>query len=152
MKNLKEKVILVTGASQGLGEAISQTLVKAGAIVVGADIQKEKILQMENGYFLDVKNENNISELIGKIEKRYKRLDAIINNAGIDFTKPFNEITTEEWDSVLAVNLRGPFLLSKYAFPLMKKQGEGHIINITSTAGKRAWANASSYHASKWGL
>src|SRR5205807_3028249 len=57
-----------------------------------------------------------------------------------------------EWDRILGVNLRGPFVLSRLAFPTMKRQGSGQIVNIVSTAAKRAWANASAYHASKWGL
>jgi NADP-dependent 3-hydroxy acid dehydrogenase YdfG len=76
----------------------------------------------------------------------------LINNAGIDVTLPIEELAVEDWDRVLRVNLSGPFLMSKYAFPYMKQQGRGHIVNVVSTAAKRAWANASAYHASKWGL
>ncbi len=75
-----------------------------------------------------------------------------MNSAGIDYTVPVDEMSVEQWDRVIAVNLRGPFLVSKAALPVMKRQGGGHIVNIASTAATRAWANAAAYHASKWGL
>jgi NAD(P)-dependent dehydrogenase (short-subunit alcohol dehydrogenase family) len=83
---------------------------------------------------------------------RYKRIDILVNNAAIDVTLPLDELSVAQWDSVLKVNLRGPFLVSKQVFGVMKEQRSGHIVNIASTASKRAWANASAYHASKWGL
>ena len=67
-------------------------------------------------------------------------------------TLPIDELSVTDWDRIVAVNLRGPFLMSKAVFPIMKKQKSGYIMNVTSTAAKRAWANASAYHASKWGL
>jgi NAD(P)-dependent dehydrogenase (short-subunit alcohol dehydrogenase family) len=76
----------------------------------------------------------------------------LVNNAGTDITLSVEELTIEDWDRVMNVNLRAPFVLSKFILPLMKQQGSGHIVNIASTAAKRAWANASAYHASKWGL
>ena len=79
-------------------------------------------------------------------------LDILINNAGTDRTVGIEEMTVSDWDEIMAVNLRAPFVLSKCAFELMKPRGGGSIVNITSTAAKRAWSNASAYHASKWGL
>jgi NAD(P)-dependent dehydrogenase (short-subunit alcohol dehydrogenase family) len=84
--------------------------------------------------------------------ERHGRLDILVNNAGIDVTLPVEEIAVSEWDRIMGVNLRGPFVLSRIAFPAMRRQGSGQIVNIVSTAAKRAWANASAYHASKWGL
>ncbi|NJN86649.1 MAG: SDR family oxidoreductase, partial [Leptolyngbyaceae cyanobacterium SL_7_1] len=81
-----------------------------------------------------------------------RQLDGLINNAGTDITLSVEELSIADWDKVMGVNLRAPFVLSKAVFPVMKQQGSGHIVNITSTAAKRAWANASAYHASKWGL
>lgn len=83
---------------------------------------------------------------------RFARLDILINNAGIDVTVPVDELSIEEWDRIMGVNLRAPFLLSRLAFRHMKDRGRGQIVNIISTAAKRAWPNASAYHASKWGL
>jgi NAD(P)-dependent dehydrogenase (short-subunit alcohol dehydrogenase family) len=70
----------------------------------------------------------------------------------VDVTVPVDELTLPDWGRILAVNLRGPFLMSKLALGIMRRSGRGHIVNIVSTAAKRAWANASAYHASKWGL
>ena len=83
---------------------------------------------------------------------RYGALDILVNNAGVDVTLPVDELTIPEWDRIMATNLRGPFLMSRAVFPLMKRDRRGHIVNIVSTAAKRAWPNAAAYHASKWGL
>jgi NAD(P)-dependent dehydrogenase (short-subunit alcohol dehydrogenase family) len=101
---------------------------------------------------LDVTDEVGASAAIEQVAKQFGRLDFLINNAGIDRTAPVDEMSVADWDSILAVNLRGPFLMAKLVLPQMRRQGRGHIVNIVSTASKRAWANASPYHASKWGL
>lgn len=162
MEELKGRVVLVTGGGRGLGEAVCQTLSSAGASVVVADIREElanKVAQaiQDSGAIamalpLDVTNESQAEAAVQKITAQYGRLDALINNAGTDVTLSIEELPINDWDQVLAVNLRGPFIMSKLTFPIMKEQGSGHIINIVSTAAKRAWANASAYHASKWGL
>mgnify|MGYP000895813025 CR=1 FL=1 len=162
MKSIAGKVALVTGGSQGLGKAIAETLAQNGASVVIGDIQDEQAKAVVSNLVkqnctvqnchLDVSNEEAVRETVEMISGKYGRLDILINNAGIDFTKPVSELTVSEWDKVIGVNLRGPFLLSKYALRLMSKQKKGHIVNIASTAAKRAWENACAYHASKWGL
>ena len=154
--------MLVTGGGRGLGEAVCQTLSLAGAHIVVADIRPElaeKVAQAIQASGreamalpLDVTNENQVEAAVQKIVAQYRRLDGLINNAGTDITLSIEEIPIADWDRILAVNLRGPFIMSKFALPAMKEQGSGHIINIVSTAAKRAWANASAYHASKWGL
>lgn len=159
---LQGRVVLVTGGGRGLGEAICQTLSTAGASVIVADIRQElaekvaedirsggkEVIAMP----LDVTNEEQAEAVVQKVTAQYGQLDALINNAGTDVTLSIEDLAIKDWDRVLAVNLRGPFLMSKFALPIMKQQGSGHIINVASTAGKRAWANASAYHASKWGL
>jgi len=80
------------------------------------------------------------------------RLDVVVDSAAVDHTVSVAAMSLEQWDQVIGVNLRAPFLLAKAAFPIMQRQQAGHIINIASTAATRAWANASAYHASKWGL
>jgi NAD(P)-dependent dehydrogenase (short-subunit alcohol dehydrogenase family) len=162
MQELTEKVALVTGGGRGLGEAICQMLGKAGAIALVADVREElaeKValeIQSEGGkaeaIHLDVTNEHQVSEVIDRIVQQHGHLDILINNAGIDVTLPVEELTIPDWDRILAVNLRAPFVLSKAVMPQMRQQGSGHIVNIASTAAKRTWANASAYHASKWGL
>jgi len=161
MQQSNGKVILVTGGAQGLGKAISATLATEHTVIIG-DVQEDKTvmlakqLQENNGNAyplrLDVGNEDSVREVISEITEKFGRLDALINNAGVDFTKPIMEMTAAEWDLVMTVNLRGPFLTSKYALPVMARQGGGHIINVVSTASLRAWPEASAYHASKWGL
>jgi NADP-dependent 3-hydroxy acid dehydrogenase YdfG len=101
---------------------------------------------------LDVRDEEQAEKAVRQVLADYGRIDVLINNAGTDVTQPVEELSVGDWDRILAVNLRGPFIMSKYVFPSMKQQRRGHIINIVSTAAKRAWANASAYHASKWGL
>jgi NAD(P)-dependent dehydrogenase (short-subunit alcohol dehydrogenase family) len=99
-----------------------------------------------------VSDDRQARQAVEKTVSLFGSLDFLINNAAVDRTVSLEEITVEEWDRVLAVNLRGPFLMTKHAFGFMKEQGRGHIVNISSTAAKRAWANAAAYHASKWGL
>lgn len=159
---LKDKVVLVTGGSQGLGEAISRRLAASAGIICIADIkteQAERVAQsiIEAGgqakaYALNVTAETSVTEAIEAITSEYGRIDVLVNNAGTDVTKPITDLSVEEWDRVLNVNLRGPFMLSKAVYDHMKQQGSGHVVNITSTAAKRAWTEATPYHASKWGL
>jgi NAD(P)-dependent dehydrogenase (short-subunit alcohol dehydrogenase family) len=162
MKTLDGKVTLVTGGARGLGEAICRELSAAGASVILADIRMDlagevaRTLQAEGGKVsaleLNVMEEQQIRSAMEQIKREYGRLDVLINSAGIDKTVSIEEMSVEDWDCIMAVNLRAPFILSKYALPMMREQGSGYIINISSTAAKRAWPNASVYHASKWGL
>lgn len=162
MENLNEKVILVTGGAQGLGKAISTTLANAGAIIVIGDIQEDRanntVSELTNSgrkvFFkkLDLSDATSVEEVINSIKAEYGRLDVLINNAGIDFTKSILDLTVSEWDAAMNVNLRGPFLTSKFVLPVMAAQKSGYIINIVSTAALRAWTEASVYHATKWGL
>lgn len=159
---LAGKVALVTGGARGLGAAICRSLAAAGASVVAADVMGDAARQTAatikasgldvDSITLDVTDSHQVTDEMEKIVRRYRKLDIVINNAGIDRTVPIEELTTQEWERILAVNLTGPFLVAKQALPLMRKQGSGHIVNIVSTAAKRAWANAAAYHASKWGL
>ena len=101
---------------------------------------------------LDVRASEQAERVVAEAARVYGRLDALVNNAGTDVTLPFEELSIDHWDRILGVNLRGPIIMSRLVFPLMRRQGRGHIVNVVSTASKRAWANASAYHASKWGL
>ena len=162
MQDLQGRVALVTGGAQGLGAAICRTLGAAGVVVVAADMQEERAaetvraIQADGGegmaLRLDVTDAAQAAEAVQQVVARYDRLDILVNNAGMDVTLPVEELSVADFDRVLAVNLRGPFLLAKAVFPVMQRRGRGHIVNIISTAAKRAWANATAYHASKWGL
>ena len=161
MQPLEGKVAIITGAGRGLGEAICRTLADAGVHVAAADIRHDlaqsTARMIQNGsraaaFALDVGDERQAATVIQGTLDRFGRLDIVVNNAGTDYTLPVEEMDFDKWDQVIRTNLRGPFVLSKSAFPVMRKQGSGHIVNIVSTAARRAWANASAYHASKWGL
>jgi len=162
MNSVKGKVILVTGGGQGLGAAICRAMAEDGAKVIAGDVNENKLQNVvkeitDSGgdiksYSMNVADEENVQKVISLIIKEHGKIDVVINNAGIDYTKSIEEITYEEWNKVISVNLTGPFNVSKAVYPFMKKNGSGHIVNITSTASKRAWPNASAYHASKWGL
>jgi NAD(P)-dependent dehydrogenase (short-subunit alcohol dehydrogenase family) len=159
---LAGRVALVTGGGQGLGEAICRSLAAAGATVVAADLREAAAQQVAasvvseggraTGLRLDVANAEQAGDVVRHVAGTYGRLDVLVNNAGIDVTAPVEELSVADWDRVSAVNLRGPFVMAKHALAVMRRQGGGHIVNIVSTAAKRTWANATIYHASKWGL
>ena len=159
---LKDKVVIVTGGARGLGEAICLELAQAGAIPVVADIRlelAETVAQncREQGgeaiaLELDVSNPEQVEAVVDQVISKYGRVNGLVNNAGTDLTVSIEEMPIHEWQRIINVNLNGPFIISKAVFTQMKNQGGGHIINIASTAAKRAWPNASAYHASKWGL
>jgi NAD(P)-dependent dehydrogenase (short-subunit alcohol dehydrogenase family) len=161
-RELQGKVALVTGGGSGLGEAICDALGVAGAHVVVADIRPEAAERVagslkDKGYAasalrMDVTDEGEVERAVKQVRGEQGQIDIAVNDAAIDVTASIEELTVEQWDRVLATNLRGPFLVSKMVFPVMREQGGGAIVNIVSTAAKRAWANASVYHASKWGL
>lgn len=166
MKNdgegLRGKVAVVTGGARGLGAALCRSLAEAGMTVEVADCRRELAEETARGIreaggsaaarALDVSDEGAISETVDRILGERGRIDVLVNNAGIDKTVPIEELSSEDWRRVVATNLTGPFLMAKRVLPAMKERGSGHVVNIVSTAAKRAWANATAYHASKWGL
>jgi NAD(P)-dependent dehydrogenase (short-subunit alcohol dehydrogenase family) len=159
---LQNKVVIVTGGGQGLGAATCELLAADGAIVVVTDLNKEradcvcKKIEKAGGYaesmHIDVSDDKIVRSVIADVVSHYPQIDVLINNAGIDVTAPFVDLSVEHWDKIVGVNLRGPFLMAHAVFPMMKERGRGHIVNIVSTAAKRAWSNATAYHATKWGL
>ncbi|MFQ4137412.1 SDR family oxidoreductase [Nodosilinea sp. PGN35] len=161
---LANKVAIVTGGARGLGAATCRCLAESGLKVVVADLRHELASELAQeiesstgqgqaiALDLDVTSPASAMALLDRVRDRYGRIDVLINNAGIDITESIEDLTTDQWQQVIGVNLSGPFYMSKAVFPEMRQNGGGHIINIVSTAAKRAWANASAYHASKWGL
>jgi NAD(P)-dependent dehydrogenase (short-subunit alcohol dehydrogenase family) len=161
--DLRGKVAFITGAASGLGAALAAALAQAGADVVAADVRPEPLqasLAVLRGYgvraealMLDVGDPLAARTAIGRTVERMGRLDILVNNAGTDVTLPIDELSEQDWLRVINTNLNGPFLLAKHAAAHMRAAGAaGDIVNIASTAAKRAWPNASAYHASKWGL
>lgn len=140
---LKDKVAIVTGAARGLGKAYALRLAKEGAKVVVADILDGKetvdaiVAQGGEAFYVktDVTSDESTQEMAGKVVEQFGSIDILVNNAALfaDIVKkPFWEIPASEWDAVMAVNLKGPFLCAKAVYPQMKKQGKGKIINVSS--------------------
>jgi len=161
--SLKGRVVLITGGGQGLGAALSRELGRHGARLALADLDLQRaeaqaatLSEMDIEVLplaLDVADPAQCRLIVGRVEQHFGRLDALINNAATDVTAPLADLEVADWLRILHTNLSGPFVLSKYAADCMARQAEGgHIVNIASTASKRAWPNASAYHASKWGL
>ncbi len=159
---LDGQVVVVTGASSGLGRATAIAMAQAGAhVALLARSERdlaEAVAEVEaagrRGLALPVDLARE-EEIIGAIERTratFGRIDVLVNAAGTDVPGPVATLTSGDWDRVLDVNLRAPFLLAKAVFPAMQDAGRGTIINISSVAGKRGWANAAAYCASKFGL
>lgn len=160
--SLKDKSIVVTGGGSGLGAALCAVLAGAGARVTAADVRLDAARKVAEGLaredrsceacVMDVTDEASIGAALEGIAARNGGIDVLINNAGTDVTQPVEELRTADWHRIIATNLTGPFLASRLALGHLRARGGGHIVNIASTAAKRAWPNASAYHASKWGL
>jgi NAD(P)-dependent dehydrogenase (short-subunit alcohol dehydrogenase family) len=160
--SLQGQGVIITGAGSGLGEAVAHLFAKEGAGIACVDCNEAAIQSVVQGLqkqdiphialHCDVSNETSVFETVQKTIEQFGRLDIIVNCAAIDHTLSLEEMSVAQWDHVVGVNLRGPFLFAKAAWPFMKRQQRGHIFNVASTAALRSWANASAYHATKRGL
>ncbi|NOR15834.1 MAG: 3-oxoacyl-[acyl-carrier-protein] reductase [Candidatus Aminicenantes bacterium] len=156
------KVSLVTGASQGIGEAIALDLAQAGAEVVLLDIQKDKLEEVTKrihqgggkaaAYEVDVSQFDRVAEVIDTVIKNHGKVDHLVNNAGITRDNLLMRMKEEEWDAVIAVNLKGIFNLSKAVIRPMMSNRYGRIVNISSVVGMMGNAGQTNYSASKAGL
>lgn len=160
---LNGKAAVVTGGSRGIGRAIAARLAEAGGDILVADIdgvQAKKVadeLSKEYGRSmavqLDVTQEKSIDGIIKIALEEFGKVDILVNNAGIMFRTRILDISLEEWNSTLSVNLTGPFLLTKVVLPLMKRNGYGRIVNISSSAGRSvSTLGGAHYTASKAAL
>lgn len=155
---MENKVALITGGARNIGKSLAIGFLNNGYKVAVIDHNKELLDKLpENGnllkFFGDVSNEKDVIKFIEYIEKNFKRLDVIINNAAISNFKNFFEITLEEWEKVIKVNLTGYFLITKYGVPLiLKTSGKGSIINIASTRAIMSEKGNEAYSASKAGI
>ena len=157
MNRVKDKVALITGAALGLGHAAAVRLAEEGARVAIADMldkEGEKTARDigPNAAFwhLDVSKEAEVTRVIDEVVKKWGKLDILVNNAGISgVNKPTDEITEQEWDALMAVNVKGVFFCTKHAIPWLRKAGGGSIINLSSIYGIIGAGDVAPYHASK---
>jgi NAD(P)-dependent dehydrogenase (short-subunit alcohol dehydrogenase family) len=156
-----QKVALVTGAARGIGLATAKRFLTDGFYVALLDIDGDNLKKtmaaigkpdMTLALTCDVAERDGVARAIDSIARKFGRLDALVNNAGIAIFKPILDVTYEDWARVLAVNLTGPFLVTQAAVPLMRDGGGGAIVNITSISGLRASTLRTAYGTSKAGL
>jgi NAD(P)-dependent dehydrogenase (short-subunit alcohol dehydrogenase family) len=157
------KVAFVTGAGSGIGRAAALAFAREGASVVVADVSEQghqetgRMIEEVGGRALavrcDVTRAEDVKAALEKTIETFGRLDFAFNNAGVEqATAALADITEEEWDRIVAINLRGVFLCMKYEIPLMLKQGGGAIVNTSSGAGVKGFAGGAAYGAAKHGV
>lgn len=160
MSRVKNKVAIVTGGALGIGRSASILLARQGAHVAVTDVLDEpghalaEEISTAGGsasfWHLDVASESAVSEVFRAVHERFGGIDVLVNNAGIaGVNKPTHEVTEEEWDHLMAVNVKGVFFCTKHAIPFMKARGGGSIINLSSIYGIIGAADLPPYHASK---
>jgi NAD(P)-dependent dehydrogenase (short-subunit alcohol dehydrogenase family) len=156
---LQGKVAIVTGAASGIGRATAEVFAQEGAKVVAADVNERDGADLarrlgENVVFrrADVAVSRDVEALVATAEQRFGGLDVLFNNAGIAVFKTIEETSEEEWDRVVAVNLRSIFLGIKHAIPAMKRRGGGSIVNTASVHGFATAAGLGAYGATKHGV
>ena len=159
MTEAMNKVVLVTGASSGIGEAIARELAGAGArVVIGArrldrlEALKDEI-EAAGGQAMaravDVTSREDVQAFVDAARERFGHIDVIVNNAGVMPLSPLAALKVDEWDRMIDVNIRGVLHGIAAALPIMEEQGEGQIINIASTAGHQILPTGSDYCATK---
>ena len=162
MGKLTGKVALVTGGNRGIGRGIALALAAEGAALAitarGADDLERVAAELRAGGAdvlavpADVTDEGQVRDLFRHALERFGRLDVLVNNAGAFDGGPLDELSVEAWDKVIAINLRAPFLCTREAMRVMKKQGGGRIINIGSISAQRVRPHSAPYSTSKHGL
>ena len=158
MISFKNKNILITGASGGIGNALVKKFVSLGGNVLGAGTKTEKLDLIKKQYpnikvkKFDIGNHSGIEEFIDNVSLELGRLDVLINNAGINMDNLSLRMKDEEWKKVIDINLTSTFLLSKHAIKKMLKNKFGRIVNITSVVGHTGNSGQSNYSASKAGI
>jgi NAD(P)-dependent dehydrogenase (short-subunit alcohol dehydrogenase family) len=159
---LDDRIAIVTGAARGIGRAVARRFAEEGAVVYGVDVVADELTAemaalAERGLDAvavpaDVSSEVDVDTLVARVLAERGRIDVLANVAGIIIEKLVEDTTPAEWDRLLNVNLRGPFLLCRAAAPAMKRAGSGSIINVSSRAGAFGFATEVAYCASKWGI
>jgi len=160
---LEGKVTLITGGGRGIGKAVAIAYARAGAKLalcartateLEQSVSELRALKTEaEGWICDVSLEEPVKQFVAGAHEKFGRIDVLVNNAGV-MTRPvpMTELNVRKWDYTMAVNLRGPFLVTQAVLPVMIKQKSGSIINVSSMIGRGAYANFIAYATSKWGL
>ncbi len=162
MGKLDSKVAVVTGASSGIGEATAIALAAEGAKVVIAARRADRLATLtktltESGAEVlsvvgDVRQEADCERIIAETVAKWGRVDILVNNAGVMLLGPIVGADTEDWRRMIDTNLYGLIYCTHKALPTMKKQGSGHVVNISSTAGRTVGVNTGVYNLTKWGV
>jgi 3-oxoacyl-[acyl-carrier protein] reductase len=162
MKRLEDRVAIVTGGGSGIGQGVALALVDEGARVVVCGRRKDrleetiKLAGARGGDALavqvDVSVEKDVVRLVQATLDAYRRIDILINNAGVSDGAPAHQLDAATWDRIFAINLRGVFLCTRYVLPHFRKQGSGHIINISSESGLEYYSGDTAYGTSKHAL
>ncbi|HEL0290550.1 TPA: 3-hydroxybutyrate dehydrogenase [Streptococcus equi subsp. zooepidemicus] len=160
--NMSKQVVFVTGAASGIGKQIGETFLKEGKIVVFSDINQEKLDAVVDEYttkgwaadcvLCDVTDEEAINKAIDYTVEKHGRLDILVNNAGLQHVAMIEDFPTAKYEFMLKVMLTAPFIAIKRAFPTMKKQGFGRVINMASINGVIGFAGKAAYNSAKHGL
>jgi 3-oxoacyl-[acyl-carrier protein] reductase len=157
-ENINSKIILVTGASRGIGRAIAEELSKENIVIANYNKSEEfaKRLQEQNEnidiFKADVSNRAEVKKMIDYIIEKYGKIDVLVNNAGIDQEKMFQDITDEDWDNIIKVNLYSVFCTTQETLKYMLEKKNGCIINISSIYGINGGSCATAYSATKAGI
>lgn len=152
--DFNDRVILISGSASGIGKSCADLLIESGAYVIGLDIGISSIdNERYHHYNLDIRDEQKIINVINEIEASYGKIDGLVNCAGVFAnSKPFYELSLEDWNQVISINLTGLFILSKYAAGNMIKNNSGKIVNISCIRSKIFGSNMADYAASKGGV
>jgi glucose 1-dehydrogenase len=154
MTEKDNRILLITGAAGGIGRATVKTFSEHGWRVIGVDRQSQYDDFPKDGTYIqaDISMPEQIEEIYKQVMAETDTLDAVVNNAAVQIAKPLVDTTAEEWDMVMASNLRSVFLGAKLAFPLLRAKGGGAIVNVSSVHAVATSANIAAYAASKGGL
>lgn len=160
MQRVKDKSIIITGAASGIGKAASLLCAQHGAKIAVADINAEegkkvvKEIQDQGGHaqfwHLNTSDEKEVQKVFSEVSKEFGKIDVLVNNAGIPgANKPTHEVSEQEWDAVMAINVKGVFFCTKHVIPYLQNNKQGSIINLSSIYGLVGARDIPIYHASK---
>jgi NADP-dependent 3-hydroxy acid dehydrogenase YdfG len=162
MSEIRDKVVVITGAGGGIGEATALRLATSGARIVAGDLQEDRLEDLakrittaggEIAYArTDVRQRADVQALVALASERFGKLDVIVNNAGIGPIAPLDDLSVDDWDAMIDINFRGVLYGIAAALPVFRSQGFGHVVNTASTAGHKVVPNQAVYAATKFAV